>query len=33
VELDPELKGKATIPIEDDNQIQAAVDFLLEKIQ
>lgn len=33
VELDPELKGKASIPIEEDNQIQAAVDYLLGKIQ
>ncbi len=28
VELDEELKGMASIPIEEDNQIQAAVDYL-----
>ena len=32
VELDPSLKGKATIETEEDNQIQAAVDFLKTKI-
>ncbi len=30
VELDEQLKGQVTIPIEDDNQIQAAVSLLLE---
>ncbi|MDO4317561.1 MAG: S41 family peptidase [Lachnospiraceae bacterium] len=30
VELDEELKGQLTIPIEDDNQIQAAVEYLLD---
>ncbi|MBO7632696.1 MAG: S41 family peptidase, partial [Lachnospiraceae bacterium] len=32
VELDPSLKGKASIPIEEDNQLKAAIDCLMEKI-
>lgn len=33
VELDPSLKGKAEIPTEEDNQVQAAVDFLKTQIK
>ncbi len=33
VELDDELRGQASIPVEDDNQIQAAVDALKDQLK
>ena len=33
VELDPELKGKASVEPEEDNQVQAAVDYLKTQIK
>ena len=33
VELSPELAGKASIEIEEDNQIQAAVEYLIGEMK